>query len=374
MTGFAAWLRHRRRPLALAGALVIATTVLGVTLGTGSRSPPSAETFARLPHADGALPSLWSVPTFAFTDHRGEPVTSGSLRGRPYIADFIFTQCTSACPTLTAKMVLLQRRLAGVDVRFVSFSVDPGHDTREALAAYASRWNATELRWSLVPTDDESLRRLAAGFRVVAQPTRDPEMPILHSALFFLVDGAGTVRGVYPSTDDGALEALTTATRALTQPAANGTMASAGSLYLSLGCGGCHDDPRIAPPLVDLHGSRPLEGGGSVVVDDAYLRASILEPWRDRVAGYAATMPSYGGQLADTELDALVAELRARVSDAGAAATVAARVVVDPVCSMKVRAEPPGIHATVDGTEHWFCSEMCRDRFLEDPRKFGARR
>lgn len=259
----------------------------------------------------------------------------------------------------------------------MSFSVDPAHDTSDALATYATHWNATEPRWSLLSTSDESLRQVAAGFRVMAEATQDPDMPILHSALFFLVDGDGAVRGVYPSTDDRALEALTKDARTLARPSASAPPASSGSLYASLGCGGCHDNARIAPPLVDLHGPRRLEGGGTVDADDAYLRASILDPTRDRVAGYALVMPSYRGQLTDAQLDGLVAELRTRVSDAGIGAgpaPAAVGVFTDPVCEMKVRAEPGGIHATVEGTEYWFCSEMCRDAFVKDPHKFKVTR
>jgi protein SCO1/2 len=374
------WLRHYRRTLVRGLVLVLATfaavtVLLGLWLraATGPRRPPSAESFVGIPHVGSLLPSLWSPPAFALTDQRGGVVTSEALRGRPYIADFIFTQCTSACPILTAKMVMLQRRLSDADVRFVSFSVDPVHDTRDSLAIYATHWNAMEPRWSLLSTSHESLRQVAAGFRVMAEATQDPDSPILHSALFFLVDGDGAVRGVYPSTDDRALEALLKDARSLARAPASAPPASSGSLYASLGCGGCHDNARIAPPLVDLHGPRRLEGGGSVEADDAYLRTSILEPPRDHVAGYALLMPSYRAQLTDAQLDGLVAELRTRVSDAGtrgAPEPAAARVFTDPVCEMKVRAEPGGIHATVEGTEHWFCSEMCRDAFVKDPHKF----
>jgi uncharacterized protein len=41
---------------------------------------------------------------------------------------------------------------------------------------------------------------------------------------------------------------------------------------------------------------------------------------------------------------------------------------VDPVCGMKVRPAHAPAHAVVDGTEHWFCSDRCRDRFVSGVR------
>jgi hypothetical protein len=100
---------------------------------------------------------------------------------------------------LTSRMVMLQRSLSGVDVRFVSFSVDPAHDTPDVLAAYADRWSEKETRWALLATTDASLADISSGFRVAAEKTNDEKNPILHSDLFFLVDADGFVRGVYPS-------------------------------------------------------------------------------------------------------------------------------------------------------------------------------
>jgi len=38
---------------------------------------------------------------------------------------------------------------------------------------------------------------------------------------------------------------------------------------------------------------------------------------------------------------------------------------VDPVCGMTVTIGPDTPHATVDGTEYWFCHAGCRTAFLE---------
>ncbi len=78
---------------------------------------------------------------------------------------------------LTSRMVMLQRHLLGQAVRFVSFSVDPAHDTPDVLAAYAARWNEKETRWVLLATNDATLADVTAGFRVATEKTRDERTP-----------------------------------------------------------------------------------------------------------------------------------------------------------------------------------------------------
>ena len=79
-------------------------------------------------------PRSVDLPEFALLDRSGRPATLSALRGRPWIADFIFTRCAGVCPAMTARMAALAKRLEGVPVRFVSFSVDPVYDTPEVLA------------------------------------------------------------------------------------------------------------------------------------------------------------------------------------------------------------------------------------------------
>jgi cytochrome c oxidase subunit 2 len=85
------------------------------------------------------------------------------------------------------------------------------------------------------------------------------------------------------------------------------------ALFRQLGCSGCHS-PRSAihaPPLEGLLGRTVhLRDGRSLVADENYVRDSILLPGRDVVAGFDDLMPSFGGQVGEEELQALVAWLR----------------------------------------------------------------
>lgn len=331
-----------------------------------------AEMYAARPPAPGPLPKLWKAPELAYPDQRSEIVTSTQLRGEPWIADFIFTQCTSACPMMTARMVMVQRALAGVPVRFVSFSVDPAHDTPDAMAAYAKTWNPTETRWKLLSTTGPALAKTIAGFRVTARPTTDPNNAIIHSTLFLLVDADGFVRGVYDSESEEARTRLVADARSLTAPAPPSATEAESSLA-AFGCAGCHDKPQIAPTLGGLFGSEVvLEDGSTVVADDAYVRRAIEEPASQAVRGYPLIMPSY--RLSAAQIDGLVREIKAApraTSSAGVAKPAPVAVVIDPVCGMKVRAAPESLHVKHGEREVYFCSEGCKESFVANPGSFA---
>ena len=99
------------------------------------------------------------------------------------------------------------------------------------------------------------------------------------------------------------------------------SLASRGrQLFQARGCSGCHhqDTSGIGPPLAGVFGGPvPLGDGRVVTADENYVRDSILLPGKDVVAGYAPVMPSFAGQIAETDLLAIVAYLRSLAVTAG---------------------------------------------------------
>ena len=65
------------------------------------------------------------------------------------------------------------------------------------------------------------------------------------------------------------------------------------------------------PPLYDLYGTEvALEGGGKAVVDEAYIRKSIVDPMSDIVRGYRPLMPTYAGRLSEEQVMQLIAYIK----------------------------------------------------------------
>jgi protein SCO1/2 len=168
-------------------------------------------------------PQLVTLPDFRLTERSGRSVGRDDLRGRPWIADFIFTQCGGICPAMTARMARLRREVPS-GVRFVSFTVDPATDTPEVLRGYAQRFGA-DGDWLFLTGEQKALYDLSVGgFKLAAMEVPAGERaaggdgPFLHSAKFVLVDGAGVVRGYYDSEDEESLRALVADVRAIAPP------------------------------------------------------------------------------------------------------------------------------------------------------------
>jgi cytochrome c oxidase subunit 2 len=80
-------------------------------------------------------------------------------------------------------------------------------------------------------------------------------------------------------------------------------------LFASMGCNSCHSGTAAArgPNLAGVYGSKlQLTNGSQVLVNDAYLRDSILNPSQHVTAGYAPIMPTYQGQISEEGLIDLV--------------------------------------------------------------------
>jgi cytochrome c oxidase subunit II len=80
-------------------------------------------------------------------------------------------------------------------------------------------------------------------------------------------------------------------------------------LFASLGCNSCHSGNAAArgPNLAQAYGAKVQMANGSyAMIDDAFLRDSILNPTMHVTAGYAPIMPTYQGQISEEGLIDLV--------------------------------------------------------------------
>jgi len=269
-----------------------------------ARSPLAAPTNPEAPLA--AAPATGLVP-FRAVDQDGRAVTERDFAGHPTVVDFIFTRCMGPCPMLTARLAALRRMVPDPDARFVSFSVDPAHDTPAVLRTYAARWGTPDRRWRLLAADAATVQAVARGLGELVAERADGLL--LHSEHFTLLDGTGRVRARLPSTEIKTLAAQLSAPAA--SAAATGETQAGARLFASLGCGGCHGNSTLGPPLAGLAGRRVrLADGRTVAADDRYLRASITSPLEAVVDGFRPSMPSYGGLLSDSELTTLVDYLK----------------------------------------------------------------
>jgi protein SCO1/2 len=188
--------------------LLLGTAVigLGVILGTAlwlKLGPPTRVTLTDRAGNDG-LKQYGSVPDFKLTERNGTDVNLARLRGKIWIADFIYTTCTDTCPLQTAAMAELQKEFAAKpEVQFVSVSVDPDRDTPQVLSVYADKHAADRQRWFfLTGQRDQVIKLIRDGFHlsVAALPAGAEQSGMIpHSPRFVLIDGQAQIRGYYDS-------------------------------------------------------------------------------------------------------------------------------------------------------------------------------
>lgn len=245
-------------PLIWGSVLLVALGA--ITLGFWQASRPRSGGERLLEH----LGNFGTVPEFALIERSERRVTRDELLGLVWVANFFYTSCPDTCPLQSAKLARLQRDVANDrDVRLVSISVDPEHDTPEVLRDYVQRFHADPNRWLFLTGDKAAIYRLAQkGFRLsvvdpeVASPqaphaprgvplgsqsqlrsqdrhadrltlwspqallqwlpgphlvwahTEAEHTPLLHSSRFVLVDRQARIRGYYHSDEEAALQRL----------------------------------------------------------------------------------------------------------------------------------------------------------------------
>jgi protein SCO1/2 len=89
------------------------------------------------------------------------------VQGRVVVMNFVFTSCTTICPTMGATFARVQTLLGSrKDVALISVSIDPENDTPERLAAWGRRLGAGP-GWTLVtgsPSDISEILKSLGTF------------------------------------------------------------------------------------------------------------------------------------------------------------------------------------------------------------------
>ncbi len=160
------------------------------------------------------LPVLGTLPDFSLTERSGQAFGSDDLRGKIWVADFIFTNCAGTCPIMTTAMTEIQQLALAEkldDARLVSITVDPERDTPEVLRRFADGYGALAGRWYFLTGDGAAIQQLAnKGFLLSAAASTggSAEEPIIHSNRFVLVDREARIRGYYDGTDEESVKHL----------------------------------------------------------------------------------------------------------------------------------------------------------------------
>nr|WP_043933686.1 SCO family protein [Bacillus sp. EB01] len=148
----------------------------------------------------------WPLKEFTFTNQENKQFGTKDLEGKVWMASFIFTNCDTVCPPMTANMSEIQKMAKdeGIEnIQFVSFSVDPENDTPEALKEYGQKFNVDLKNWNfLTGYEQEEIEEFALkNFQtLVKKPETDDQ--VIHGTSFYLVGQDGNVKKYYPGVSD----------------------------------------------------------------------------------------------------------------------------------------------------------------------------
>ena len=121
------------------------------------------------------------------------------MKGRPWLADIIFTRCPTVCPRMTQTLGKLRAELPPA-LRYVSLTTDPGNDTPAVMKAFAEAHGSNDSGWHFLTGPKADLMRLAIDdLKLISVPKEkgkrdNPNDLFVHSSLYILVDAKGRVR------------------------------------------------------------------------------------------------------------------------------------------------------------------------------------
>ncbi len=148
------------------------------------------------------LPVIGQVEPFTLTNQLGEQITLADFKGKVWVADIIFTRCMGPCPKMTEKMSELQQRFSGEqDLKLVTLTTDPDHDSSIVLKSYAEKFQNDPDRWFFLTGPKPEIKQLAKGSLKLGAEEKskeDQENPndlFIHTTVFMLIDKHGRMRG-----------------------------------------------------------------------------------------------------------------------------------------------------------------------------------
>jgi protein SCO1/2 len=129
--------------------------------------------------ATGAAAAGRPFPNPLLVAHDGERVRfyEDVIKDRCVLITFAYTRCTGSCPRTTANVLAVQRllRARGLEIPFVTISLDAEHDTPEVARRYVQRHGSPPAwRYLTGKRDDLESLRVFLGF-TDPDPTVDAE-------------------------------------------------------------------------------------------------------------------------------------------------------------------------------------------------------
>lgn len=140
----------------------------------------------------GKMPDL----AFSLSGPDGENIGADSLRGKPVLIFFGFTNCPDVCPTTLTQLSVVYKKLGeqADDVQVVLVSVDPDRDTPEVMKRYTASFGPWLL--GLTGTEDalDEFRKNYGVYAAMESSDSKGTYNVMHSTAIFAFDANGQAR------------------------------------------------------------------------------------------------------------------------------------------------------------------------------------
>jgi len=108
------------------------------------------------------------VGDYAFLDREGKQVRLADSRGKPLVVSFVYTGCSSACPTTTARLakaIREARKTLGTGAfRVVTIGFNVPYDSPQAMRDFARRYGIDDSSWEFLSPFEQQVPQLLADF------------------------------------------------------------------------------------------------------------------------------------------------------------------------------------------------------------------
>jgi protein SCO1 len=145
-----------------------------------------------------------AVPDTKLVDENNAPRPLTSLKGHRVALTFMYTTCPQPdfCPLMDRNFAAVQNEIKKTpalgDVRLVSVSFDPAHDTPAVLKTHAKGLQADPAVWHFVTASADDIKGFAAQFGVIAEPSEESPAILTHNLSTAVIDADGRLVKIRP--------------------------------------------------------------------------------------------------------------------------------------------------------------------------------
>ena len=129
-------------------------------------------------------------------DHNGQPFKSNTLKNKPSLLFFGFTNCPEICPTTLADLSQITKEvtLENDSINIIFITLDPKRDNKEHLKDYIQYFDGNIIG---VTGSKIEIKEFADNWGVFYETikTKNSNYTLNHTATVFMIDSLGNFRG-----------------------------------------------------------------------------------------------------------------------------------------------------------------------------------